>query len=53
MQTNLAPSSGRVASRLRRPWRGGRTTPLARSMLPLPFPKEAVRDLLGITRAAL
>jgi hypothetical protein len=24
---------------------------LARSMLPLPFPKEAVRDLLGITRA--
>jgi hypothetical protein len=30
---------------------GVRPLSLARTMLPLPFPREVVRDLLGITRA--
>jgi hypothetical protein len=31
--------------------RGCQTATLARTTLPLPFPREVVRDLLGITRA--
>jgi hypothetical protein len=45
----VALSSAAPSGWVARPKLGVRT-PVARSMLPLPFPKEAVRDLLGITR---